>query len=365
MKDANPRIFRSLETAAGSAEFDTIVAAAVSSYGALRRPSELQARDFARLVLPVWDRLRPESKRALGASLSHSENVPRGIVQKLLDEPIEIAAPFLVSSPVLTDADRLKIARDRDLRLPRAQGPGLPRIEMDAPAADDRTSGGEREGGRTAGNETTGFTSAAVAAPQADRAEIRATASAMERPQAWEQRPSAEHKEPGQAAAAVREALRRLVQPGRRSAARRMTLTDLVELSVRGDRLETMSVLADMAGIDERAAERIAEDETGERLAVALKAIGASDADAMTILMMLKPKIGLDVAVFDIMARYYKALKRDDCVLIVGGRRRVEAPALEPLFEDIERPERAAQPRAAFGRRTERPAASQPKSRNG
>jgi uncharacterized protein (DUF2336 family) len=337
MKDANPHIFRSLETAAGSAEFDTIVTAAVSTYGALRKPSETQARDFARLVLPVWDRLKPQTKRALGASLSHSTNVPRGLVEKLFDEPIEIAAPFLVSSPVLTPADRLRIAQDRDLRLRR--------VSDAAPSAVERSTASP----------------ASVAEPAAEQ-----PADPIVQPggdeKANRRHPPREEPatiyEPGKAAAAVRETLRRLVQPGSRSSSQRMTMIDLLDLAVRGDAAETLAGLADMAGIDGKAADRIAADETGERLAVALKAIGASDADAMTIIMMLKPRVGLDVAIFDIMARYYRALKRDDCILLIGGRRRAEAPSLEPFFQDVERPDRGAQPRAAFGRRTESPASS-------
>lgn len=330
MKESNPRIFRSLEKAGGLAEFDTIVAAAVASYGALRHASETKARDFANLVLPVWDKLKPETRRALGAALCHSANVPRGIVEKLLAEPIEIAAPFLLSSPVLTEEDRRHLADSRDSRLRRlaretasARAPATKAPSPDAVATEP----------------------AKLAEPAPERV---ATDDAQTRP-------APTPYQPGMAAEAVRDALRRLVQPGRKPVARRLAPADLLDAAVEGDIAATLATLATIAGLDESTLKLIADDETGERLAVALRAIGMRDADALTVMMMLKPKIGLDVTAFDLMTRYYRSLKREDCEMLLGLRRQVKAPTLEPMFDDIERMERPA-PRAAFGRRTERPA---------
>lgn len=347
MKEANPRIFRSLEKAGGMAEFDTIVAAAVASYGAIRHPSEARARDFAHLVLPLWDRLKPESRRALGAALCHSANVPRGIVEKLLAEPIEIAAPFLLSSPVLTEADRRHLSESRDSRLRRiARGNGTARTLDDEPLLAE-----------TERADVTRPTLAADA-PEPKPAETDVSPS----PEAGE-RPA---YRPGMAAEAVREALRRMVQPGRAQAPRVLKPADVVEAAVEGDTAATLAALASIARLDEATLALVAEDESGERLAVALKAIGMGDADAMTVMMMLKPKVGLDVAIFDLMARYYRCLKREDCAALLGMRRQVEAPKLEPIFDDIERLDRPA-PRAAFGRRTQRPESqrSEPKFREG
>ncbi|KQT55259.1 MULTISPECIES: DUF2336 domain-containing protein [unclassified Aureimonas] len=348
MKEANPRIFRSLEKAGGLAEFDTIVAAAVASYGAVRHPSEAKAREFADLVLPVWDRLKPETRRALGASLCHSANVPRGIVEKLLAEPIEIAAPFLLSSPVLTETDRRHLSESRDSRLRRlARGnDAAAPADVEAPPAEPARA------------ETSEPVPSPTPAPRVPTAEVEAPIQ-----------PKAEEKpayRPGMAAEAVREALRRMVQPGRAPVARALRPADLVEAAVEGDTAATLAALASIAHLDEATLALVADDESGERLAVALKAIGMRDADAMTVMMMLKPKIGLDVPAFDVMTRYYRCLKRDDCAALLGLRRQVEAPKLEPIFDDIERLNRPA-PRAAFGRRTERPEVrrNDQQSRNG
>jgi hypothetical protein len=382
MKDDSPRLFRALEKTAGRDGFDTIVSAAVASYGSLRSPGDNQARDFGRLVVPLWDKIQPETRRALAAALSHSPRVPRPIVELLIAEPLEISAPFLMSSPALGATDLLALRTSRDRRLRKiiaGRAASGATASADAPAPDAPSP--------QAPSATAEPVAAApaAAAPPAPAAAAPATPAVPAGRVAPEQPVAARPSEtspasvsppeddvpaplpaPTGAADLIRETLRRLALPGGRDRVA-PTLHELVALAVQQDGARFYEGLRQALDLADEVLQKIADDESGERLAVAIKALGATPADALTILMMLKPDIGLDVTKFSLMTRFYRALKAEDCAALARGpraRRTVAAPRLEPQYEDLQPLPRTAPP-ADFGRRVQRPFGEQKGFRSG
>lgn len=323
MKEAAPRIFRSLEQSKGSADFDRIVAAAIAAYGSLKAPSEAQARDFARLVAPLWDRIGPDTRRAVAASLSHATRVPRNIVELLLKAPVEISAPFLVSSPVLSDADLASLGDDPRMRRI---------VESRVARAPSLASSAET------GSAPTGHRLIVDAPPMADD-----SLGAFPPP-------------PVDPVAATREILRRLATTGHRRAEKRLDRKEVLAslfADARARHGEAFyASLARHLSLGAERARAIAQAPDGVELAAALKALGMPDADALSVLMLMKPAVGLHVDAFDAMTEIYRSLDADGCVRSFDG---FAGPTEQP-----ERTERRSDPReparSTFGRRKVRPA---------
>ncbi|MET0258345.1 MAG: hypothetical protein ABW179_07160 [Methylobacterium sp.] len=352
MNDAAPRIFRSLERSSGQQEFDIVVTAAVAAYSSLRHPNPSQAEDLGRLVRPLWPRITAESRRNVAATLSHTPRVPRVLVEALLAEPLEVAAPFLVSSPTLTGADIARLATSPDERIVRLVRNRMSRPEAPAPARADPSDG------------ELPATPAAPAMPEAD---IPAPSLAADFLAVAPMRGDGPAAPPLRTAEAVRETLKRLAGAGRGRPAvpppsleAAPTFTSLLHHAMMRDDAAFYRTLRGIFGMPEATLRAIETDEEGERLAVSLKALKASSADAMSILMMMKPRIGLDVTAFDAMARFYKALRAEDCRAAIGAARAGPTPEHRPLTAP-ERFDAAPQPRREFGRRGARPAGREAK----
>ncbi|WP_058600729.1 hypothetical protein [Aureimonas ureilytica] len=346
MKDAAPRIFRSLERQFGQGEFDTVVAAAVATFGSLRNPSAAQVEDLSRLVVPLWNRIRTETKRNLAASLSHAGRVPRSLVELMLESPVEVSAPFLVSSPVLSEADLATLAASPDERVARlvrnrdARGitpPPVstkPQVQVTAmpPAAPSLSS----------------ETPAPIQEPEIEAPSL--AADFLSETPFNARTPAPGRRMPPRNADEARELLRRLATAGRGPAKPQAApdLTDLMNAAFSREEVLFYEILTEIFSLETSMLERIVSEPTGETLAVALKALKASPADALSILMLLKPAVGLDVATFDSMARFYKALPAEECrSLIVSAR---HAPLTSPeVYRNVDNTRRD------FGRRIARP----------
>lgn len=330
MKDAAPRIFRSLEQPFGVAGFDAIVRAAVAAYSSLRVPTQAQARDLARLVVPLWRKVSPHTQRTVAAALSHAPVVPREMVALLVEAPAEIAAPFLVSSPSLTEQDLVHLENGR--------GPHIARLVA-----------GRRE------------RRVASAAPQEPAAstyplpEIEAPSLAPEDLSGALTPLSPEEPRP---ADFVRATLRRLAKASKgpvESEGRTARATLLMRArSQDADRF--YALLAELLQLSTEQTGWIEAERQGFELATALKALDISESDALGILMMMKPEIGLDVAAFDRMKATYRELEPGACRKRFGAR--VWSPS---SYARPAAPKADAAP--SFGKRRVRPV--QKKSGNG
>ncbi|WP_062113749.1 hypothetical protein [Aureimonas sp. AU40] len=364
MKDAAPRIFRSLERQFGLGEFDTVVAAAVATFGSLRNPSATQVEDLSRLVVPLWGRTRDETKRNVAASLSHAKRVPRSLVELLMESPVEVAAPFLVSSPALSDSDLAALASSPDERIAKlvrnrdargAQPPAALPLALSEQAARAETP-----------------VPAAVFAAVPDVVPTAAVAQSSAEPEPQPEpmieapslaadflsqtpfnarAPSPGRRMPPRNADEARELLRRLATAGRGQPKREAPgLPDLMNAAFAREDVLFYETLSDIFRFDPDTLSRLIDEPSGETLAVALRALKASSADALSILMLMKPSVGLDVATFDSMARFYNALKPEDCRAVIAASGTRYQPLTSP--ETYRQGEPA---RRDFGRRSERP----------
>ena len=165
----------------------------------------------------------------------------------------------------------------------------------------------------------------------------------------------------------VRETLRRLVQPGRiepptsaRPGASAKSVADLIALARSQDNDETCAALAGWLRLRADHASEMTADATGEALATALKAGDIAEADALTLILLLKPAVAGDLTAFAAIRTHYRALSVDAC------RAALDLPSIMPQLDiarsrrsaDADGSIRAEEPaeRRAFGRRMAPPA---------
>lgn len=103
--------FRELERPAGARNKDVVLMATVTSFQALSFPGKSELRQFAELFQPLFAGSSVEARREAVAALSQSPNLPLSIAAFIASQPISIAAPFLASSPALSDDMLIMIAR--------------------------------------------------------------------------------------------------------------------------------------------------------------------------------------------------------------------------------------------------------------
>lgn len=101
--------FRRIGSESGGDKASGLFRAAVSAFAALVRPSRREIAQVEELALSLFDRTTPDARRYVAAVLSECESAPKALVLRLCDEPIDIAAPLLVRSPALSDADLLSL----------------------------------------------------------------------------------------------------------------------------------------------------------------------------------------------------------------------------------------------------------------
>lgn len=93
--------------AAGKA--DRLLRAAVTSFCANARPTRREAAQLDDLAVPLLGSVCDETLRFVAAALSESSFAPPALVRRLADLPVEISAPLLMRSPVLTPIDLLAL----------------------------------------------------------------------------------------------------------------------------------------------------------------------------------------------------------------------------------------------------------------
>ncbi|WP_377275753.1 DUF2336 domain-containing protein [Rhizobium sp. R86522] len=85
--------------------------ATVTSFQALSFPGKSELRQFAELFQPLFAGSSAEARREAVAALSQSPNLPLSVAAFIASQPISVAAPFLASSPALSDDMLIMIAR--------------------------------------------------------------------------------------------------------------------------------------------------------------------------------------------------------------------------------------------------------------
>ncbi|MBP0438886.1 DUF2336 domain-containing protein [Tianweitania sediminis] len=101
--------FRQLARKQETGRSDRLFRAAISAFCALTRPSRRDIVQLEDLCLQLYDAVSAETLRYVSAVLSECAVAPAGIVRRLADEAIEIAAPLLLKSQALTEVDLVAI----------------------------------------------------------------------------------------------------------------------------------------------------------------------------------------------------------------------------------------------------------------
>ena len=95
--------FRDLERPDGVRRKDAVLMAAISALECLDHPTRQDLARFSRLFIPLYTTASPETRRTASATLSRLSRVPDDVTELLINEPIAIAAPFIVQYPLLNE----------------------------------------------------------------------------------------------------------------------------------------------------------------------------------------------------------------------------------------------------------------------
>ncbi|WP_416796555.1 DUF2336 domain-containing protein [Ciceribacter azotifigens] len=94
--------------------------ATVTSFENVRHPRKSELRQFAELFAPLFQASSDDARRQAVAALSQNPNVPPAVALFIASQPIAVAAPFLASSPCLSDDLLIMIARTQGAAHARA-----------------------------------------------------------------------------------------------------------------------------------------------------------------------------------------------------------------------------------------------------
>lgn len=97
--------FRQITIKGDGRRAERLFRAAVSAFCSLTRASRRDIAQLEDLALPLFDQVSVEAKRYVSAVLSECETPPHTLVRRLADESVDIAAPLLIRSTALSDAD--------------------------------------------------------------------------------------------------------------------------------------------------------------------------------------------------------------------------------------------------------------------
>ncbi len=95
--------FRDLERPDGVRRKDAVLMAAISGLECLDHPSRQDLARFSRLFMPLYREAGLDTRRTASATLSRLSRVPEDVAEMLINEPIAIAAPFIVHYPLLNE----------------------------------------------------------------------------------------------------------------------------------------------------------------------------------------------------------------------------------------------------------------------
>src|SRR5690606_38027576 len=99
---------------------DDLIAAAISAFAGVMRPSRQNAQQLVDLVLPLLASATTRGKRQAANALAALETAARPLLLALANEPAEISAPLLLRSPRLRPTDLIDIINKNGVEHARA-----------------------------------------------------------------------------------------------------------------------------------------------------------------------------------------------------------------------------------------------------
>ncbi|MEM5473457.1 hypothetical protein WNZ14_17130 [Hoeflea sp. AS60] len=291
--------FRDLERPDGVRRKDAVLMAAISGLESLDHPSRQDMARFSRLFIPLYKTASQETCRTASATLSRLSRVPDDVADMLINEPISIAAPFIVHYPLInenaltravmrhgapharaaarrSDLSPQAIAKLQELKDPSVDGLLVLRELIPDPASARPATPVSRPSETIRPN---------VDAPPLDpseklRATLRALVAASPTPKSPLNRPTSTRKASG-AVDAPSPALQDEKTAAASMAARRrvgdVRLAQLARHAKTDQESWFATALADAMGASFALAERIMMDLSGRQLATALIGLGAPE----------------------------------------------------------------------------------------
>lgn len=293
--------FRELEKPQGLRKKDVVLMATVTSFEGVRHPTKSELRQFAELFAPLFQASSEEAKRQAVAALSQNSNIPPAVALFIASQPIAIAAPFLASSPCLSDDLLIMIARTQGAAHARA----IVRRQWLSPTVIDALVGlrHSMEPTRPVREEHEEGPAAASAKTRMDREEE------------------------------LRERIKRLANHLNAPASDRLgmrTVTPmqealLVRFARNGEADHFCSTLSEALSASRWLAERIMLDISGRQLAVTLTGIAMPPAEAAFILRSLYPHLSETIAELTRAEALLKDLDPVECADRIETWRRADS----------------------------------------
>lgn len=339
--------FRDLERPDGVRRKDAVLMAAISGLECLDHPSRQDLVRFSRLFIPIYTTASQEARRTASATLSRLSRVPDDVAELLINEPISIAAPFIVHYPLLnesaltravmrhgapharaaarrSDLSPKAIAKLQELKDPSVDGLLVLRGLIPDPAS--ATSGRPLPGADASTRPT-------VDAPPLDpseklRAELRALVSGSPTPKSPLNRPTSTQK-PFGATDAPSPALANANSAPASTAARRrvgdVRLAQLARHAKTDQESWFATALADAMGASFALAERIMMDLSGRQLATALIGLGAPESTIKSALECFFPHLTKPSARHTLATDLIEELDSDSCAARLQAWQRADS----------------------------------------
>ncbi|PRD45790.1 DUF2336 domain-containing protein [Phyllobacterium phragmitis] len=302
--------FRALEVLSGSGKAsggkaDDLLSAAVTAFTAMTRPARNDIQQLEDLALPLLENATARGKRHATAVLSQLEYAPRNLVLALCDEAVEIAAPLLLRSPILTTADLVDIIGRRGLGHARA----IARRQQVDPILQSLLE--------------------SLADPAIDRsmAVRRHLARADAQAETTMREPSPRLKPVSDAMRDVHDSLRSIMREATSThlvselqlteGTRKPSDDHMIDTALLIDPVFFRNMLADMLGVSFEHAQSIIGEWPDSQLPIALRALGLSAQDSYLILTAVLGTIRGDKNALRDFVHIYRSIKRETAFAIV------------------------------------------------
>lgn len=363
--------FRDLERPDGVRRKDAVLMAAISGLECLDHPTRQDLARFSRLFMPLFREAGLDTRRTASATLSRLSRVPEDVAEMLINEPIAIAAPFIVHYPLInenaltravmrhgapharaaarrSDLSPRAIAKLQELKDPSVDGLLVLRGLIPDPAS---SAAREPESGSAPNTRPT------VHAPPLDpseklRAQLKAmVAAASPTPKSPLNRPTSPRKP--QASDALAPGRTRPDAAATSAAARRrvgdVRLAQLARHAVTDQETWFATSLADAMGASYALAERIMMDLSGRQLATALIGLGAPESTIKSALESFFPHLAKPSVRRTLATDLIEELDSDSCAARLQAWQRADSytngaaahvPALadgKPVRQDSDR----------------------------
>jgi len=112
--------FRALEDRSSGSKADDLLTASITAFCCVARPAKSDAQQLEDLAVPLLALASQRVRRHAAAALSEFSHAPKRLVLALAEDEVDISAPLLLRSPVLTPTDLTDIIMHKGIGHARA-----------------------------------------------------------------------------------------------------------------------------------------------------------------------------------------------------------------------------------------------------